>query len=69
MATMTSVKNWLCKCGVSLQVVAEIDPSQPVSKFVKCPNCESEEEIFSAQRIISIRQEKGPVWEERWLDK
>ena len=69
MGTMTSVKNWLCKCGKSIQVVAEIDPSQSISKVVNCPNCGETEEIHFAQRIISIQQEAGPVWEEYWVDK
>ena len=64
MGTMRSVKNWLCKCGMSLQVVAEIDPSKTVSVTVKCPNCGNEEKFVSAYNIISIRLEKGPEWDE-----
>jgi hypothetical protein len=68
MATMTSVKNWLCKCGRSLQVVAEIDSSQSTSETVKCPNCGREEKIVSAYRIVSVRQQKAE-WEADYSDK
>jgi hypothetical protein len=54
-----TVATWLCKCGISVKVVVEVDPETPGAAVVAtCPGC-GDEQLIHASRIVSVTGEKS----------
>jgi hypothetical protein len=54
----TAIASWLCKCGVTVKVEAELNSSQPMATVkATCPKC-GDEQIVYGYRILSVTSEK-----------
>ncbi len=52
---ITGVATWRCKCGVTVKVITELDPSRVIEDRheAQCPNC-GDKQIVYAHRIIEV---------------